>query len=118
MIAKIQKSLLWLFGAMFLVPEILWSPVSNFIYIFIDNSDPAKPLRLNFLTEGNPTNLYRTIVFMQLAGLFSFLFLLIKNKRGLFRGWLFYILLLIDITLILLTLFVFYLITFFHINFG
>lgn len=118
MMSKMQKGLLWLLGAMFLVPEILWSPISNFIYIFLNNSDPAKPLRLNFLTESNPANLYQIIVFLQLVGLLGFLFLLIKNKRKLSLGWAYYIILFVDLILIILSLFVFYLITFFHINIG
>ena len=51
MITKLQKGLLWLFGAMFLVPEILWSPVGNFIFSLLTPPIGGYPqlLRNNFL---------------------------------------------------------------------
>jgi len=114
--SKIQKIWMWIFIAMFAIPEILWSPVENFIYIFIRNSDPPQLFRTNFLTEAGPSFLYRMIVLIQLIGLLGFLFILMKNKKNIHRRWHYYILLILDLLLILLTFFVFYLITFLNIS--
>jgi len=113
---KIQKIWLWIFIAMFAIPEILWSPVINFIYIFVKNSDPAQLFRVNFLTEAGPSFLYRAIVLVQLIGICGFLFIIVKNTKNIFKKWQYYILLVLGLILVLLTFFVFYLITFLNIS--
>jgi hypothetical protein len=116
MLSKIQKIWMWIFVVMFALPEILWSPVGNFVYIFIKNSDPATLLRTNFLTEAGPNFLYKIIVLIQLVGLCSFLFILIKDGKRAFKKWQYYVLLILDLLLVLLTAFVFYLIAIINIS--
>jgi len=111
-----KKIWLGIFIAMFAIPEILWSPIANFLYIFIKNSDPAELLRFNFLTESDPDFLYKMIVFIQLVGLLGALFILIKNGKSINNKYWYYILLTLDSLLILSTVFVFYLITFLNLN--
>src|SRR3989344_5449732 len=37
MMSKMQKTWLWVFAGMFLIPEVLWSPVSNLCYELLNN---------------------------------------------------------------------------------
>ncbi len=73
---------------MFVVPEVLWSPVSNYIFSM---SKPLKHgsiqiFRDNFLLSSDNINILSTVLFIQMAGLLlSFIYLLvhhgvIKNK--------------------------------------
>jgi uncharacterized protein YacL len=94
---KTQKIWLWIFIAMFAVPEILWSPVGNFVYSLMTplKEGSVQVLRDNFLLDKSYDNLYSTILFIQALGLTLTLVLLllfrknVKNKTAL---WISYIL--------------------------
>jgi len=78
--AKKQKIWLAIFLAMFLVPEILWSPYSSFYYaILFSNSGDSFQL---FNLAPNPKSLIiqKLIVFVQFSGLLSSLFVLSKSQ--------------------------------------
>ena len=55
---------------MFLVPEILWSPVGNFVYSLIKPTvnGSIQTLRVNFLMDSDNINIYSTVLFIQLVG--------------------------------------------------
>jgi len=94
---KMQKVWLAIFLAMFIMPEVLWSPVGNSAYEFYMTSyGNTHPFRNNFLQNPDNINILSTVLFIQMAGLlFSSIYLVIihnsiKNKIVL---WLFSILL-------------------------
>lgn len=79
---KKQKILLGIFLALFLVPEILWSPVGNFIYsVFQSGSVHPKVLRPTFLQEYRYEKLLITILFMELISLILASGLVIRLKN-------------------------------------
>ena len=65
---KKQKIWLGVFLAMFLVPEILWSPVGNIIFELFQSGN-AVSLRNNFLTNYQHIFIYRFVLILQLSGL-------------------------------------------------
>lgn len=78
---KSKKIMLWIFLAMFLIPELLWSPILNIIFNLIQNSDPAPTLRPNFLINSdNFTPLLVTLA-IQIIGLVGSSSLLILSKK-------------------------------------
>ncbi len=68
---KRQKILLSVFLGLFIVPELLWSPVANFVYEWSQNSNHVVPLRLNFLTYTDNADLWSKVLFIQFIGLLS-----------------------------------------------
>lgn len=80
---KIQKIWLCIFIAMFALPELLWSPVGNFVYELYQNHlhGNSYPFRRNFLDNPDHINALSTILFIQLAGLvFLLIYLLVIRK--------------------------------------
>src|SRR3989344_1308143 len=75
---KKQKIWLWVFIAMFAVPEILWSPVANFLYIFYRGGNVPVIFRDNFLVHTDYRRLMIMVVFMQIVGSFLSLTLIYK----------------------------------------
>ncbi len=77
-----QKIWLGVFLAMFLVPEILWSPVGNFVYELFSDSANVKPFRDNFLYQTmDNANYLSSILFIQLLGIFlTFIYLIVVRK--------------------------------------
>ena len=74
-----QKIWLWVSLALFAIPELLWSPVANFIYQLYKNT--GAPFRYTFLEDSRNINILSTVLFIQLLGLFiSAVYLIIINK--------------------------------------
>ena len=117
MLAKTQKVWLWVFGAMVVAPEVLWSPIGNFLYIFSKNSDPAKPFRNSFLFNNNYDNLFKAVVLIQFIGTILFFILWIKNKKNINSELTFWIILFLNLLAILISLFVFGFVFTFNPNF-
>ena len=80
-----QKIWLWVFGGMFVVPEILWSPVSNLCYELINNT--GNPYRANFLTISDNIIWLAWILFLQLLGSICFAVLMWKNVKKSHYFW-------------------------------
>jgi len=99
---KTQKIWMWIFGAMFLIPEILWSPVLNFYYEFLQTSKTSyvQSLRNGFLQNPDNINFLRITILVEFIGVLLFLFLLVKNKN-LLRGTIKYILIILFLVLAL-----------------
>jgi membrane protease YdiL (CAAX protease family) len=74
---KNQKIWLGVFLAMFLVPEILWSPVSNIIFGLIKDM----PYRNNFLIQTDNRSLLATVIFLQFLSLLGIDLILWSKKN-------------------------------------
>ncbi len=104
---KMQKVWLWIFLAMFIVPEVLWSPVGNFIYIFIKGGNHPVIWRNNFLMQTDFRNLLTLVLFIQFVGLLLGSYALIKKKpKSYFEIFIIVLMLLV----LLLNFFVLYLV--------
>lgn len=116
---KKQKIWMWIFTAMFVVPEILWNPVSNFIYSFFSKPNNGLPqlLRDSFLFNYQYENLLKTIITIQLIGIISFFILWLKNKNNINSRIIFWIILLLSLLISLVSLFILYLVFVFSLNF-
>lgn len=109
MLTKKQKIWLWIFGAMFAIPEIVWSPVLNFYYEFWQSgwSGNVHPIRNNFLQNSDNLNYLKLIFFIQSIGLILFLISLIKNRKSIkLSNYL--LLIVLSIIILLLVAFVLY----------
>ena len=84
MISKMQKTWLWIFGAMFLVPEVLWSPIVNFYYEFYQSSysGNVQPLRDSFLQNADNLKYLKFVILLQSIGLLLFTISLVVNKKS------------------------------------
>jgi hypothetical protein len=82
MTKKIQKIWMWVFIAIFAIPEILWSPVLNFYYELSQTSisGGTHPFRNNFLQNSDNLKYLKFIIVIQLIGLLLTSFFLLKNK--------------------------------------
>jgi hypothetical protein len=82
--SKAQKIWLGVFLAMFLVPEILWSPVGNFVYeLFQTNqSGGTHPFRQTFLENSDNINSLSVVLFIQLFGIvITIIYLVVIHKQ-------------------------------------
>ncbi len=102
---RIQKVWLGIFTVMFVVPEMLWSPVITLVYSFLQNSSNVKVFRPNFITNSDNTNLLLFFLAFQLTGLIGALVLILKVK---FNLWFKSILILILLLMLIITGLVFY----------
>ncbi len=73
---KGQKIGFWAVLGLFILPEVLWSPVGNFIYAFIKD----RPFRNNALMHSDFRGFALFIVSLQFIGIFSVLVVLLKDK--------------------------------------
>ncbi len=80
---KKQKIWLGVFLAMFIIPEILWSPVGNMIYELSQSGrgGDTYPFRMTFLENSDNANVLQKILFLQFLGLFfSAIYLFVIRK--------------------------------------
>ena len=96
---------------MFAVPEILWSPVANFLYSFFSPLKKGYPqlLRNNLLFDYKYENLLKIIIILQTIGVVASLIYWLKNKAKISSKIKFWIVLVVASLICLITLFVFYL---------
>jgi len=86
--SKTQKIWLAVSLFLFLVPEILWSPVWNFIYQIPQSGHGGStyPFRENFLTVTDNTDILAVVLIVQAIGLASFIFwLMFVKQKQLFK---------------------------------
>lgn len=81
--SKTQKVWLWIFLALFVVPEALWSPVGNMIYeLYLSQFGNTYPFRDNFLQNSDNINVLSSVLFIQLLGLvFTIVYLIFKRTH-------------------------------------
>lgn len=101
---KVQKVWLSVFLAMFILPELLWSPVGNFWYESSQKTNHVVPLRNNFLVETGNINIWSNIMLFQFFGLIGLCIYLIFIRKNFTKKLLFWI---IWTGLLLLALWVF-----------
>ncbi len=104
---KQQKIWLGIFLAMFILPELLWSPVENLVYDLLQNSNNVKIFRPNFLTVSDNTYLLLFVLLFQIIGLIGSLIIVFKEKINI---WFKLLLILVLTTLLLTTSFIYYIV--------
>ncbi len=114
-----QKVWLAIFGAMFVVPEVLWGPVENFIYSLFNPTlyGYAQILRNNFLFDYKYEDLLKLVLFVQLIGVIFFFFGWLRSKKNIDSKLMFWIILATSSLLCAITAFAFYLGVIFSISF-
>ncbi len=78
---KLQKIRIMVFLGVFIIPEILWSPVSSWIYSLLHD---GQEFRSNFLTNSSDPYLWLFFLGLQFAGILCTLILVSKIKFNLF----------------------------------
>jgi hypothetical protein len=105
---KKQKIWLGVFLAMFIIPEVLWSPVGNVLYQLVQSGGVIYPFRDNFLMDNDNLFIYRFINTIQLIGLGASLYYIcriIKTELKLVKTVIiFFVIILILINIITLYL--------------
>lgn len=84
---KVQKIWLWVGIGLFLIPEILWSPLGNSLYALIYD----KPFRSSFLTNSDYGQWKEIVVLIQFLGIVSGYYIVVKNRRYLPKDYSFLI---------------------------
>ncbi|KKP43256.1 MAG: hypothetical protein UR31_C0009G0011 [Parcubacteria group bacterium GW2011_GWA2_33_14] len=104
-----QKVWLWFFGGMFVVPEVLWTPVINFYYGFLQTNytNNVQPIRDSFLFNYQYENLLKGVILLQFIGIILFFIFWIRNKKSISSKLVFWIILFISLFLLLIDFFVF-----------
>ncbi len=77
---KKQKIWLGVFVAMFVLPEILWSPVGNSVHDFLQDGSSVGVFRPNFLMKPDNSGLLLFCLAFQLVGIISSTILIFKAK--------------------------------------
>jgi hypothetical protein len=117
--SKMQKIWLGIFASMFLVPEILWSPVMNYAYsLFAPTVKGSyQLLRYNFLFGYQQENLLKFIIFIQFLGIILFFIFWFKNKKNIESKLFFWSVLFLSVIFSCITFFVFCLVFFLSLSF-
>ena len=114
---KKQKVWLGIFLSMFVVPEVLWSPVGNTLYSFFQSGKiVSQVFRSNFLLEYRYESLFKIIITIQLISIILALFRVIKYRKNI-RNLVLWPFIFICLLLAIITTFVFYLIVIFSPSF-
>ena len=111
---KKQKISLSVFSIMFLLPELLWSPVINTFYYFLNFSSAHKELfRNNLLFNYDNEIILKLVITIQLIAIISIL-LIISNKN--FKSQYKLLLAILTFVLLMMTGFTFYLWVLFNVG--
>ncbi len=102
---KKQKIWLSVFLAMFIVPEVLWSPVGNFYYEFYQGMKQSTvyPFRDNFLQHSDNLSILKIVVFIQCVGAALFLYVFWKHRREVSNQYSRWIIILLSLLLLILS---------------
>ena len=103
-----QKAWSFIFTAMFALPEILWSPIINYIYELsqTSHSGGTHPYRYNFLQHPDNINLLSTVLFIQFLGLtLTLISLIVLNLK--LKKWYLWALAFVLLILTIIAFFVF-----------
>lgn len=98
---KIQKIWFTIFLAMFIIPELLWSPVVNFVYELYKNT--GFPVRNSILEKTENINLLSSVLFVQTLGLLLtaiYLLAVRKNIKNKIIFWMGFVLLFVSTILV------------------
>ena len=97
-----KKIWMWIFMAMFIIPEILWSPVLNFLYTFWKGGNIPVIFRNNLLISSDYRWLAILVIFVQCIGLLLSLVSVLKIRIKIFAKIILFLLFLILFILSLL----------------
>ncbi|OGI64859.1 hypothetical protein A3H53_04795 [Candidatus Nomurabacteria bacterium RIFCSPLOWO2_02_FULL_40_10] len=101
---------IWLLvsSILFILPEILWSPLGNFIYsLFVPTVNGSSQIwRNNFLLDSKFYSLYITILLIQLIGIVVFVVNWVRFKNYLKSKLAYFVVLILSIFLSFTTLLV------------
>ena len=86
--SKKQKIWLGVFLAMFIIPELLWSPILNTLYELWQSGNVI-PFRENFIMASDNLLYFRLVNFMQLVGIVFASVVLFKTSNKKFISWFF-----------------------------
>lgn len=107
-----KKWKIWLgvFLGLFAIPEILWSPISNFYVEFYQGSkySDVNPWRDNFLQNSDNIAWLKFVILIQLIGSLLFFYNFLKNRNILSNPVLRWFLVLVFSCLLILTAFAAY----------
>jgi len=108
---KMQKIWLWVPTTFFLLPEIIWNPIGNFIYsLFMPTINGSSQIwRNSFLLDSKFYYLYIIILLIQLIGIMFFTVNLARYKNSFKSRLAFWIVFVFGFFLSLITIFVIYL---------
>jgi|SRR3989344_1332814 len=98
-----KKIWLWIFGGMFLVPEVLWSPIVNFYYQLFQSSysSNVQPFRNNFFQSSDNLKYLKFVILLQAIGLLFFTISFITNKKNIKITMVKYLLIVIPLLILL-----------------
>ena len=108
---KLQKIWLWVSSILFILPEILWSPLGNFLYSFFmpTVSGSSQILRDNFLLNSKFEFLYFVIFLIQLISIIVFTINWVHFRNYIKSKLTYWTVLIFSILLSLVTFFIIYL---------
>jgi len=102
MLSKMQKTWLWIFGAMFIVPEVLWGNLIGILHM------PLLPFYGNVqIFTDNPMIAYLVII-IEIIGVGGLIYLSNKQYHGTKLNYLFNIILILVLLLLIASLFLSY----------
>ena len=107
---KKQKIWLWIFLAMFVLPELLWSPIVNLIYSIITPTinGSFQVFRNNFLLNSNFDFLFLPVLLVQFVGILIFTINWVRVKNNIQNKIIYRLVLILSILLSILSAIVFF----------
>jgi len=104
---KKQKIWLYVFLALFVIPEVLWSPVGNFYYELSQTSKSGgtEPFRDNFLQNSDNLSILKVVLLIQFIGFTLFLYMFWKHRGLISNPYLRYLLVLLFLAIFILSAF-------------
>ena len=77
---KKQKIWLCVFLAMFIIPELLWSPILNFAYSIVQNSNNPTILRPTFISNSDYRGWAIIVILLETIGLLFSTIIVVKEE--------------------------------------
>src|SRR3989344_6363136 len=110
--SKPQKIWLWVSAVLFLLPEILWSPLVNFAYSFFMPTvhGSSQIWRDSFLLNSQFESFYIMVLLIQLLSIIAFTLEWIRLRNSLKSKSTYLIILILSILLSLATIFILFLV--------
>lgn len=104
---KKQKIWLGIFLAMFVIPELLWSPVGNFYYELSQTSKSGGtyPFRDNFLQDSDNLSILKSVLLIQFIGFTLFVYMFWKHRQTVNNPYLRWMLILLFLAIFILSAF-------------
>jgi type II secretory pathway component PulF len=107
---KINKVWLWVWLGLFAIPEILWSPISNFYFELSQTSKSGgtSPYRDNFLQNSDNLSWLKLVILLQFVGFLLFFYAFIQNRNAVTNPVIRWLLILVFLGILILSAFAAY----------